>query len=180
MRSLWLANVRSGLRSVGDRIGRMLASDGMEWRGEKRSVSIGQALARARDTGESMLERARQNLQTVSIQRSAMRRSRTQRSPIQRFSNPTTSVTNSPRARPPVARRRRPANVRRYRDLCLFPAEITLQSPSLLHLRPGCIIPALIVPSISKPEFRNRNFETRISKPRSQNQRSQNRDLEAG
>jgi len=55
------------LRAVGDRIGRMLASDGIEWRGEKRSicVSIGHAVARAGDTGESMLERARQNMQTA-------------------------------------------------------------------------------------------------------------------
>jgi GGDEF domain-containing protein len=49
------------LRAVGDRIGRMLASDGMKWRGEERSVSvsIGNAVARAGDTGESMLEWAR-------------------------------------------------------------------------------------------------------------------------
>jgi diguanylate cyclase (GGDEF)-like protein/PAS domain S-box-containing protein len=61
------------LRAVGDRIGRMLASDGIEWWGEKRSlaVSIGHAAARPGDTGESMLERARQNMQTVSNQKKA-------------------------------------------------------------------------------------------------------------
>jgi len=59
------------LRAVGDRIGRMLASDGIEWWGEKRSlaVSIGHAAARPGDTGESMLERARQNMQTVANQK---------------------------------------------------------------------------------------------------------------
>jgi GGDEF domain-containing protein len=37
------------LRAVGNRTNRMLASDGMEWRGAKRSVSvsIGHAVARA-------------------------------------------------------------------------------------------------------------------------------------
>src|SRR6202167_5515619 len=45
-------------------------------------------------------------------------------------------------------------------------AEITLQSPSLLDLRSGCIIPALIVTSISqpeflKPEFRNQDLRTK-------------------
>jgi len=56
------------LRSVGERIGRMLANDGIEWWGEKRSlsVSIGPAAARLGDTAESMLERARQNLQICS------------------------------------------------------------------------------------------------------------------
>jgi diguanylate cyclase (GGDEF)-like protein/PAS domain S-box-containing protein len=59
------------LRAVGDRIGRMLASDGIEWWGEKRSlaVSIGHAAARPGDTAESMLERARQNVQAVSNQK---------------------------------------------------------------------------------------------------------------
>jgi hypothetical protein len=51
---LVILNDRSGdsLRAVGNRINRMLASDGMEWRGERRSV----------------LERARRNMQTLSIQ----------------------------------------------------------------------------------------------------------------
>jgi GGDEF domain-containing protein len=59
------------LRAVGDRIGRRLASDGMEWWGEKRAlaVSLGDAAARTGDTAESMLERARQNMQTVSHQK---------------------------------------------------------------------------------------------------------------
>jgi diguanylate cyclase (GGDEF)-like protein/PAS domain S-box-containing protein len=49
------------VRSVGDRIGRMLANDGIEWWGEKRSltVSIGNAVSEPNDTGESMLKRAR-------------------------------------------------------------------------------------------------------------------------
>ncbi len=56
------------LRAVGDRIGRMLANDGIEWWGEKRSlaVSIGLAAAQPGDSSESMLERARHNRQTVS------------------------------------------------------------------------------------------------------------------
>jgi diguanylate cyclase (GGDEF)-like protein/PAS domain S-box-containing protein len=59
------------LRAVGERIGRMLASDGIEWWGEKRSlsVSIGHAAARPGDSGESMLERARQTMKTVSNQK---------------------------------------------------------------------------------------------------------------
>jgi diguanylate cyclase (GGDEF)-like protein/PAS domain S-box-containing protein len=61
------------LRAVGDRIGRMLANDGTEWWGDKRSlaVSIGHAAARPGDTGESMLERARQNMQTISNQKTS-------------------------------------------------------------------------------------------------------------
>lgn len=56
------------LRSVADRIGRMLVNDGIEWWGEKRSlsVSIGQAAAQAGDTIESLLERARHQMQTNS------------------------------------------------------------------------------------------------------------------
>jgi GGDEF domain-containing protein len=59
------------LRAVGERIGRMLARDGFEWSGEKRSlaVSIGHAAARPGDTGESMLERTRQTMKIVSNQK---------------------------------------------------------------------------------------------------------------
>jgi len=58
------------LRSVGDRIGRMLASDGIEWWGEKRSlnVSIGRAAAQFGDTAESMLERALRSMPGGSTQ----------------------------------------------------------------------------------------------------------------
>jgi diguanylate cyclase (GGDEF)-like protein/PAS domain S-box-containing protein len=58
------------LRSVGDRIGRMLASDGIKWWGEKRSlrVSVGQAAAQFGDTAESMLERALRSIPKDSTQ----------------------------------------------------------------------------------------------------------------
>ena len=58
------------LRSVGDRIGRMLASDGIEWWGEKRSltVSIGRAAAQFGDTAESILERALHSMPGGSTQ----------------------------------------------------------------------------------------------------------------
>jgi len=58
------------VRSVGDRIGRMLANDGIEWWGEKRSlvVSIGNAVSEPNDTSESMLKRARPIVKTISPQ----------------------------------------------------------------------------------------------------------------
>jgi len=61
------------LRAVGDRIGRMLAHDGIEWWGETRSlaVSIGHAAARPGDTGESMLERTQQSMKIVSNQKAS-------------------------------------------------------------------------------------------------------------
>lgn len=61
------------LRAVSDRISRMLANDGIEWWGEKRSlaVSIGRAAAQPGDSSESMLERARQNMQTVSTSKTS-------------------------------------------------------------------------------------------------------------
>jgi GGDEF domain-containing protein len=95
------------LRAVGNRTNRMLASDGMEWRGAKRSVSvsIGHAVARAGDTGESMLERARHNMQAASIHKirnakisnSKISYSKISNSKISnsKISNPTTSVTKS-------------------------------------------------------------------------------------
>jgi PAS domain S-box-containing protein/diguanylate cyclase (GGDEF)-like protein len=58
------------LHGVGDRIGRILANDGVEWWGEKRSLTvlIGQAVARPGDTAESTLERALHNMPGGSAQ----------------------------------------------------------------------------------------------------------------
>jgi len=55
------------LRSVRERIRRMLASDGIEWWGERRSlpVSIGQASAQPDDTIDSIMERAQKSLAAV-------------------------------------------------------------------------------------------------------------------
>jgi diguanylate cyclase (GGDEF)-like protein/PAS domain S-box-containing protein len=52
------------LRSVRERVRRMLASDGIEWWGERRSlpVSIGQATVQADDTVESLIGRAQESL----------------------------------------------------------------------------------------------------------------------
>jgi len=52
------------LRSVGERVRRMLAGHGIEWWGERRSlpVSIGWALAQPGDTIESLTERAQKSL----------------------------------------------------------------------------------------------------------------------
>jgi GGDEF domain-containing protein len=85
------------LRAVGDRINRMLASDGMEWRGERRSVSvsIGHAVARTSDTGESMLEPARQNMQTVSNTKICNATISNSKISDSKISNPTTRVTKS-------------------------------------------------------------------------------------
>jgi len=57
-----------GLRSVRERVRRMLASDGIEWWGERRSlpISIGQAAAQSGDTVESLMERVQQSLATAS------------------------------------------------------------------------------------------------------------------
>ena len=52
------------LTSVRERVRRMLANDGIEWWGERRSlpVSIGQAAVRPDDTLESLIARAQQSL----------------------------------------------------------------------------------------------------------------------
>ena len=57
-----------GLRSVRERVRRRLASDGIEWWGERRSlpISIGQASAQSGDTVESLMERAEKSLVTAS------------------------------------------------------------------------------------------------------------------
>ena len=59
------------LRSVGERIRRMLTSNGIEWWGERRSlpVSIGQAGAQPEDTIESLLKRAQRSLDEASATR---------------------------------------------------------------------------------------------------------------
>ncbi len=59
------------LSAVRERIRRMLASDGIEWWGDRRSlpVSIGQATAQAGDTIESLMERAQKSLNVASAER---------------------------------------------------------------------------------------------------------------
>ena len=58
------------LCSVRDRIRHMLASDAIEWWGEKRSlpVSIGQATAQPGDTMDALLERTQKSLAAVSAE----------------------------------------------------------------------------------------------------------------
>jgi diguanylate cyclase (GGDEF)-like protein len=59
------------LRSVGERIRRMLTSNGIEWWGERRSlpVSVGQAAAQPGDTIESLLGRAQKSLEVAAALR---------------------------------------------------------------------------------------------------------------
>ena len=59
------------LRSVGERIRRMAASNGIEWWGERRSlpVHIGRAAAQPGDTMESLMERAQSSLDVASAMR---------------------------------------------------------------------------------------------------------------
>jgi diguanylate cyclase (GGDEF)-like protein/PAS domain S-box-containing protein len=56
------------LNSVRERLGRLLASNGIEWWGERRSlpVTIGQAAARPGDTISLLVERAQKSLQAAS------------------------------------------------------------------------------------------------------------------
>lgn len=65
------------LRSVSDRISRMLANDGIEWWGEKRSLSfsVGQTAARLGDTSEAMLDRARHRMLNGSTQKTSLTKS---------------------------------------------------------------------------------------------------------
>jgi len=60
------------LRSVRERVHRMLATDGIEWWGERRSlpVSIGAAPAQPDDSIESLLERVQKSLDAASTARS--------------------------------------------------------------------------------------------------------------
>lgn len=57
-----------GLRSVRERLRHMLASDGIEWWGERRSlpISIGQATAQPGDTIVSLMERAQKSRAAAS------------------------------------------------------------------------------------------------------------------
>ncbi len=69
------------LQSVRERVRRMLSKNGIEWWGERRSlpVSIGQAIAQADDTVESLMERAQKSLEAASawlVQASSARASR--------------------------------------------------------------------------------------------------------
>lgn len=59
------------LRSVRERVRRLVAGDGIEWWGERRSlpVSIGEATAQPDDTIESLMERAQKSLATASAWR---------------------------------------------------------------------------------------------------------------
>lgn len=59
------------LHSVGDRVTRMLARDGIEWWGERRSlpVLLGETAAQPGDTIESLIERAQKSLETLAANR---------------------------------------------------------------------------------------------------------------
>jgi len=56
---------------VSERVRRMLAGDGIEWWGERRSlpVSIGEAAAQSDDTIDSLIERAQKSLETAKAWR---------------------------------------------------------------------------------------------------------------
>lgn len=60
------------LPSVRERIHRMIASDGIEWWGERRTlpISIGQATAQLDDSVESLVARAQKSLKSASASRS--------------------------------------------------------------------------------------------------------------
>lgn len=59
------------LRSVRERVRRMLANDGIEWWGERRSlpVSIGEATVQPEDSIEGLMERAQKSLESASAAR---------------------------------------------------------------------------------------------------------------
>ena len=61
----------NALPSVRERVRRMLANDGIEWWGERRSLpsAIGHAAAQFGDSTESLLDRALQSLETASAWR---------------------------------------------------------------------------------------------------------------
>jgi diguanylate cyclase (GGDEF)-like protein/PAS domain S-box-containing protein len=61
------------LRSVGERVRRLLASNGVEWWGERRSlpVTTGQAAAHPGDSIESLMKRAEKSLEAASATRSS-------------------------------------------------------------------------------------------------------------
>ncbi len=62
---------QESLHSVGDRVTRMLACDGIEWWGERRSlpVLVGEAAVEPGDTIESLIERAQKSLETTAASR---------------------------------------------------------------------------------------------------------------
>ena len=59
------------LHAVRERVRRMLANDGIEWWGERRSlpISIGEATAQPDDTIESLIERAQKSLAAAAAGR---------------------------------------------------------------------------------------------------------------
>ena len=59
------------LHAVSERVRRMLAGDGIEWWGERRSlpISIGEAAAQSGDTIDSLIERAQKSLETAAAWR---------------------------------------------------------------------------------------------------------------
>jgi diguanylate cyclase (GGDEF)-like protein/PAS domain S-box-containing protein len=61
----------AGLSSVRERVLRLLAGDGIEWWGERRSLpfSVGQTTAQPEDSIESLIERAQKSLETASASR---------------------------------------------------------------------------------------------------------------
>jgi diguanylate cyclase (GGDEF)-like protein/PAS domain S-box-containing protein len=62
---------QESLHSVGDRVTRMLARDGIEWWGEHRSlpVLVGEAAVQSGDAIESLIERAQKSLETAAATR---------------------------------------------------------------------------------------------------------------
>jgi diguanylate cyclase (GGDEF)-like protein len=56
------------MQKVRERVSRMLASDGIEWWGERRSlpVSIGEATAQPGDSVESLMERAQKSVEAAA------------------------------------------------------------------------------------------------------------------
>jgi diguanylate cyclase (GGDEF)-like protein len=59
------------VQAVRERVRRILAGDGIEWWGERRTlpVSIGQASAQPDDTVESLIERAQKSMETAAAWR---------------------------------------------------------------------------------------------------------------
>lgn len=64
---------RECLHTVSERLTRMLAGDGIEWWGERRSlpISVGEATVQSGDTIESLIERAQKSMETAAGNRAA-------------------------------------------------------------------------------------------------------------
>jgi len=62
---------QEAMHSVRERVRRLLANDGIEWWGERRSlpISVGHATAQPDDTVESLMERVQKSLETASAWR---------------------------------------------------------------------------------------------------------------